>query len=182
MNPDNYRLIPLSEEYFSRLYTWTATEKQQDHYTCRPCQTHISEKEYVDKMRRMICSPDGSCYVLVAANDDKEPLGKIRSFDYNPRNHSAEFGYYLPEQNRNKGLGSIMLQQFVGLSFGDRKYNLNKLYATTSSSNIPSVSLLEKCGFAMDGRQREHYWIEGKRYDQLIYSILRSEWDAANPA
>lgn len=179
MNIGNYRLIALSKEYFSKLYAWTVNEKQMDHYTCRPFQFDMSEDEYADKLGNVLDSANGAYYVMVAANNDTEPIGKIRSFDYNPRNHSVEFGYYLPLQNRNKGLGTIMLQLFIELSFADSEYDLNKLYATTSSNNIPSIRLLEKCGLKLDGRQREHYWIEGMRHDQLIYSILRQEWETA---
>lgn len=175
MNNEDYQLISLSEEHFPKLHRWMLAEKHMDHYSCRPYQFQHSEDDYANKIKNTINGSSGSYYVLVATNNHDEPLGKIRSFDYNPRNHSAEFGYYLPEQNRHKGLGSIMLRQFIRISFADSRYDLNKLYATTSSNNTPSVKLLEKFGFKIDGRQREHYWIDGNRYDQLIFSILRSE-------
>ena len=52
---------------------------------------------------------------------------------------------------------------------------LNKIYATTSSDNIQSMGLLEKAGFRLDGRLREHYWVNNKKFDQLHYSILQRE-------
>lgn len=82
----------------------------------------------------------------------------------------------MPEKNRNKGLGSIMLKQFINITFADEEYNLNKLYATTASNNIPSMRLLEKLGLNLEGRLREHYWINENKYDQCVYSILKSEW------
>lgn len=168
--------MPMGERHFHELYTWYASEKHMERYTCRPTGSIVSEDKYSVKIKGVLGSPSGSCYVLVASDDSDKPLGKIRSFDYNPRNHSAEFGYYLPEHNRHKGMGTVMLRLFVDLSFADDRYDLNKLYATTSSDNTPSIRLLEKYGFRLDGRQREHCWIDGNRYDQLIYSILRSEW------
>jgi RimJ/RimL family protein N-acetyltransferase len=69
-----------------------------------------------------------------------------------------------------------MLPMFIDISLADGRYDLNKLYATTSSGNTPSIKLLKKFGFKLDGRQREHCWVDGHRHDQLIYSILRSEW------
>lgn len=41
---------------------------------------------------------------------------------------------------------------------------------------IPSICLLKKLGFQLDGRMREHYWINGQKYDQLVYSLLKNEW------
>lgn len=90
------------------------------------------------------------------------PLGKITFFDLNQRTHSAEFGYYLQSNNRAHGLGSIMLAKFIETSFKDDELNLNKIYATTFSNNLSSIKLLEKFGFKLDGRLREHYWINEK--------------------
>jgi RimJ/RimL family protein N-acetyltransferase len=83
----------------------------------------------------------------------------------------------MPERYRGKGLGSIMLTMFLKAVFLDPVLNLNKVYATTSAGNHPSMRLLEKHGFHLDGRNREHYWIEEHRHDQMIYSLLRREWE-----
>ena len=66
--------------------------------------------------------------------------------------------------------------------FNFGKWNLNKIYAETYEGNIGSVKLLEYFGFKIDGRMREHYWFEdGKvKYDQLVYSLLKSEWEKVN--
>ena len=173
---EKYELILLTEIYFEYLYNWNNAEKHFMQYTCRPLKLQKSYDEYVGKMIDSINSINEKNYILVKKDNNSVPLGKIRLFDYNSRNHSAEFGYYLPQQNRNKGIGSIILEQFINISFADKNYNLNKLYATTSSNNTPSINLLDKHGFTLDGRLREHYWINESKYDQCVYSILKSEW------
>jgi hypothetical protein len=55
-------------------------------------------------------------------------------------------------------------------------YDFNKIYATTREFNKPSVAILEYCNFHLDGRNRVHYWIDDKKYDQLAFSLLREEW------
>ena len=173
---ENYQLILLTKEYLKELYNWSIKEENLEQYTCRPLKLQKSYDEYVNKMMNSIDSIKEKNYILVKRDNYSVPLGKIGLFDYNPRNHSAEFGYYLPEHNRNMGLGSIILGQFINMSFADNDYKLNKLYATTASNNIPSIKLLEKYGFRIDGRLREHYWINEIKYDQCVYSILKSEW------
>jgi RimJ/RimL family protein N-acetyltransferase len=74
-------------------------------------------------------------------------------------------------------LGSIMLRKFLQVSFQNEVLTLYKIYATTASNNYPSIKLLEKFQFKLDGRLREHYYIHDHKYDQLIYSILRQEWE-----
>lgn len=50
---------------------------------------------------------------------------------------------------------------------------INKIYATTADNNEASKKILLKNDFKVDGRNREHYWIEN---DQLVCSLLKSEW------
>jgi ribosomal-protein-alanine N-acetyltransferase len=172
---ENYQLILLSEGHLRVLYNWNMAEKNFEQYTGRPLKLQKPYDEYFNEMIYSFDSIKEKNYILVHKDHKGVPLGKIRLFDYNPRNHSAEFGYYLPEHNRNKGIGSIMLDLFINISFADSDYKLNKLYATTASNNNPSIKLLEKNGFRIDGRLREHYWINGSKYDQCVYSILKSE-------
>ena len=170
-----YQLLLLTEQHIQTLYNWNIEENNFEQYTCRPLQLAKSFDEYACKILKVIS--EGKSYVLVKKGNCNIPLGKIMLFDLNSRNHSAEFGYYLPYNNRSQGLGRIILAQFIENSFKDDKLKLNKIYATTSSNNIPSIKLLDKFGFKLDGRLREHYWINENKYDQLIYSTLKYEWD-----
>lgn len=173
---ENYQLVLLSGQHIETLFKWNIEEKHFESYTCRPFNLCDSYEEYSGKLLKSISDGNKIVYILVKTGDFKTPLGKITLFDLNSRNHSAEFGYYLPENNRGKGYGSIMLSRFIESSFNDTGLNLNKLYATTSSNNYSSIKLLEKHGFTLDGKLREHYWINGNKYDQMVYSILKEEW------
>ena len=173
---EDYQLLLLTEKHIKTIFNWNVQEKNFEYYTCRPLKLSKSFEEYASKTLSTISEGKEIIYVLVNREDCNKPLGKITLFDLNTRNHSAEFGYYLPDNNRGHGLGSIMLSKFIQNSFKNEELNLNKIYATTSSNNYPSMKLLEKYGFKLDGRLREHYWIGENRYDQLIYSILKQEW------
>ena len=173
---NNYKLIPMAEQHISTLYNWNVKEEHFEWYSCRPLELCKSFDEYANKILKATSEGKQRIYILTNKDDYNIPLGKITLFDFNPRNHSAEFGYYLPIENRLQGLGSIMVGQFIKNSFEDDKLSLNKIYATTSSNNLASIRLLEKFGLKLDGRLREHYWINENKYDQLVYSILKSEW------
>jgi [ribosomal protein S5]-alanine N-acetyltransferase len=167
-----YELLSLSPEFFPRMYRWNTEEKHNDRFSCRPPHEAAAAEKFYARWRKVISTPNRPYRILVC---DGVPLGRISLFDYNPRNHSAEFGYYLPEQNRAQGMGTVMVGKFLAEMFQDESLALNKIIATTSSNNEPSIRLLQKFGFHLDGRQREHYWIDGEKYDQMIYSLLKSE-------
>lgn len=173
---EDYQLILLKKQHIQTIFDWNIEEKHFEYYTCRPLKSYKLFEEYSSKILNGISERKNIIYLLVKRKEPNMALGKITLFDLNARNHSAEVGYYLPYNNRGHGLGSIMLSKFIESSFKDDELNLNKIYATTSSNNYPSIKLLEKYSFKLDGRLREHYWIGQNRYDQLIYSILKQEW------
>ena len=170
---EEYELIPLKKEHIKNLYDWYLNEENFEHFTCRPVKPKETYEKYCENLNNNIKNKNILIYTLIKS--DSKPLGKITLFDYNIRNKSAEFGYYFPEESRGKGFGSILLKKFIKVVFSNEEYDLNKIYATTASNNIPSIKLLEKNGFSLDGTMREHYFIKGKKYNQLIYSLLKSE-------
>lgn len=170
-----YCLVPLAAEHIPVLFGWHKAETHDDRFTCRPVRKISTEREYAALRLRNQGNPAARTYVLMHG---QTPLAYTNLFDYNPRNRSAEFGYYMPEENRGAGNGSRMLFLFLNAAFSDESLALHKLYATTSSGNAASNRLLQKFGFHLDGRLREHYWVDGEKFDQMIYSLLRTEWES----
>jgi RimJ/RimL family protein N-acetyltransferase len=168
-------LSPSDEELLTVLHHWNEAETQREMYTCRPITPLKSLEEYIETTKLRLEQRTTRIFVLVSDNE-KLPYGKVTAFDHNPRNQSAEFGYYLPQINRGKGYGKILVQKFLKEMFQDTEWKLNKLYATTASGNAPSTRLLQSLGFHLDGTIREHYWIANQIQDQLHYSLLKREY------
>ena len=106
-----------------------------------------------------------------------ELVGKFLYFDYNSRNHSCEFGYSLNPKYRGRGLGAKLVKSGIDYLFTDVTMNLNKIYCQTGEFNISSFKILENSGLKKDGVLREHHELDGKLWDDFIFSILRSEWN-----
>lgn len=104
----------------------------------------------------------------------EELVGRFSYFDFNPRNHSAEFGYTVNPKFRRRGIGTKMLAIAVTHLFS--MTTLNKLYCQTAAFNLASIKLLERLNFHQDGVLREHHELDGKLWDDYIYSVLRREW------
>jgi [ribosomal protein S5]-alanine N-acetyltransferase len=103
-----------------------------------------------------------------------ELVGRFAYFDINTRNHSAEFGYTINPKLRRRGIGTKMLNIAITHLFSTT--TLNKLYCQTAAFNIASIKLLERLNFHQDGVLREHHELDGKLWDDCIYSVLRREW------
>ena len=103
-----------------------------------------------------------------------ELVGQFSCFNFNIRNRSAEFGYAVNPQFRQRGIGTKMLT--IAISHLFLSTNLNKLYCQTAAFNIASIRLIEKIGFHRDAVLREHHELNGNLYDDRVYSVLRQEW------
>ena len=80
--------------------------------------------------------------------------------------------YYLAPEERGKGYGTEVVRLLCEYAF--RHLNLRKVWAKVHSDNIPSIRVLEKNGFSLSGRFREHVWSDGRYLDELIYEKFRS--------
>ena len=100
-------------------------------------------------------------------------IGRISFFDFNPRNASIELGFYLKEEYRQQGIMRQALRRIIVILFS--KTEIRKVYAQTGAFNQPSITLLTKLGFHLDGTLREHHELQGKYDDDYIFSLLASE-------
>jgi [ribosomal protein S5]-alanine N-acetyltransferase len=172
----NFELSALNCEDINIVYKWKVREKNHENYTCRPVKKVGTIEEYNININNWLKIPGNICFLL-KNRDTSEIIGEIKGFDLNIRNHSMEFGFFLPEENRKHGYGSLIVKMFLAHIFSDTGKDINKVYATTADNNEASKRVLVKNGLLLDGRNREHYWINNQRYDQLVYSILRKEWE-----
>jgi [ribosomal protein S5]-alanine N-acetyltransferase len=171
----NLELTPFTYDDVGIIYGWKQLEKNHECYTCRPVKPIGSIESYTAGIRSWLSIP-GTIFLLMKNKDTAEIIGEIKGFDLNTRNHSMEFGFYLPEKNRMRGCGTCIVAMFLRYMFENTTNDINKLYATTADNNEASKKVLVKNGLSLDGRNREHYWIQNQRYDQLVYSLLRKEW------
>jgi RimJ/RimL family protein N-acetyltransferase len=77
---------------------------------------------------------------------------------------------------RGRGLGEESLS--LALDFAFDELNLHHVVATIFAYNGASITLVEKLGFQREGTLRQHIHRNGRRYDMLLYGLLRHEWQA----
>ncbi len=151
-----------TEKDFAVFKKWSAFDRLEE-LTCRP----------VVNGKRVLRSNDTEVLSFFT-DDNSSPAGRFIYFDMNERNKSCEFGYLIDPGQRNKGLGKKMLRTCIDYLFNT--HDLNKIYCQTASFNTPSIKLLESMRFHRDAVLREHHELDGKMFDDYVYSLLRTEW------
>jgi [ribosomal protein S5]-alanine N-acetyltransferase len=159
----------LADEQHQRVFAEWSKFSRLEKRTCRP----------ILNGKRVIPDNDIVTFVFSSTIDGIDELvGRFDYFDLNVRNRSTEFGYTINPKFRQQGFGTKMLITAINYLFLNT--NLNKLYCQTAAFNIASIKLLKKLNFYQDAVLREHHELDGKFWDDHIYSLLRREWKLFN--
>jgi len=84
---------------------------------------------------------------------------------------TAELGYWLGEPYWGKGIMTEAVDKFVAWAF--EQFPFVRIYAEPYATNASSCRVLEKAGFALEGRLRRSAIKDGQILDQFLYSRIR---------
>ncbi|MBO8139736.1 MAG: GNAT family N-acetyltransferase [Thermosipho sp. (in: Bacteria)] len=90
-------------------------------------------------------------------------------------NRQAEFGIGIFDKNYwNKGLGTEATKLVLKYAF--EYLNLNRVYLKTYEYNKRAIRVYEKCGFLLEGKERQAKYLKGKYWDLVRMSILAEDY------
>lgn len=107
---------------------------------------------------------------------DGTQLGVISYKNMNRQIHSVMIGLFIGEKEYwGKGHGTDAVRAFLRYLF--HQHNFNRVELETWAGNERAVRTYEKCGFQIEGRIREGFYVDGQYCDKLIMGILRRDFD-----
>ena len=132
--------------------------------------------DWVTAAARAPLEADRDAYSLAAVVNGKT-IGSVGIWITDPHDCNGELGYTFHRDYWGHGYASEAAAML--LNFGFTSLGLERITATCHPENQASIRVLEKNGFAVEGRLRSHRLVRGQRRDSMLYSILRSEWSQA---
>ena len=84
---------------------------------------------------------------------------------------TAEIGYWLGEPFWGRGFATIAVRAVTAYAFAT--FDLERIHATVYDWNPASARVLEKAGYRVEGRLRNHVMKDGRLGDVLMYAKLR---------
>lgn len=115
--------------------------------------------------------------LVVVDNETNEAIGITGLWDIDWHNQSALSAIKLLPSYKGKGIGTEAVMLTMAWAF----YNvgLRRLHSTILDFNGPSLGLyIKKCGWKVEGRQREAIFRKGEWHDLYNVAILKREFDA----
>lgn len=100
-------------------------------------------------------------------------LGTVMIFNFDKEANHAEVGYVFHKAQWGKGYGSTCVKMMCDFAF--ESLLLHKLVASVTDANIGSARILEKNGFELEGRLKDHFYIENRYYDDLLFGKINQK-------
>lgn len=103
--------------------------------------------------------------------DNGRHIGNIKIGPIDIRHGRADLSYFIGDaRSRGQGLASEAVG--LGVRIGFEQLGLHKLTAGIYAANAESGRVLNKNGFAAEGRRPSHFAFEGGRDDMVEYGLI----------
>ena len=107
---------------------------------------------------------------FTVVNRDKDAVGFIDLFDFEPLHHRAEVGIVIHKKQQGSGLGAAALALLE--TYGQKYLQLYQLYAHIATENQISKVLFEKLGYKCVGTKEDWNYYDGRYHDELLYQKI----------
>ena len=128
------------------------------------------EKDWIKKSRRSKSNLHFSLDTIDGTHIGSASLKSIDKF-----NKHAEFGIMIGDKKFwGQGCGTEAGQLLI--DYGFKKLKLHRIYLYLIAYNIRGLKSYQKLGFKVEGRFRQHWFIDGYFHDRIVMGMLREEY------
>ena len=139
----------------------------------------------VEAQWELITGTTAHCAICDAA--DGRLLGSVNLVHY-PEREAGELGLWIVREARGRDIGTAAIRLIISYAF--EQVGLERVEAMIEVPNEASQGLVRKLGFTHEGVLRGYLASRGPRdddlvdpahgrIDQVMFSLLRAEWNAA---
>lgn len=171
------RLWPLERHDLMKNYQW-ANDLSLSHYsgsTPVPRSTQDIEGWFAS----ISSNPETLMFAIKTVSG--EYLGNIELRQLDLRCGNAELGVFLGEEtSRGRGYGTQAVLALLGFAFTELR--LHRVYVHVLATNSRARRAFEKCGFRIEGCERDAHYLKGHYEDVNVLGLLEHEFTSIVPA
>ncbi|MCL4219767.1 MAG: GNAT family N-acetyltransferase [Phycisphaerales bacterium] len=112
--------------------------------------------------------------LAIARRDGDEVMGTV-GLEINRAMDRAELGFWVGVEHWNRGYATEAAGAMLGYGFGN--LGLNRIFAGHFAGNEASARVQQKLGMKREGVLRQAFKKDGTYHDDVIYAILRGEFE-----
>lgn len=90
---------------------------------------------------------------------------------------AAKLGYAIAADHWGNGYATDAARTLI--NYGFTVLDLHRITVAIGPDNAASIAVVDRLGFAPEGRLRDHVFTNGAWRESLLYSILAQDWTSA---
>ena len=167
----NLILWPIERQDLNKNYIWANDLELTRWAGATPLPR--SSQDLEQWFRNLGLNPEQHIFAIKTHNG--EYLGNIEFRGLDLRCGNAEIGILIGERSAwGKGVGTEAIRTLCNFGFGELR--LHRLYARVLALNARAAHLFAKCGFTLEGTERQAYFQNGRYLDVQIWGLLEDEF------
>jgi RimJ/RimL family protein N-acetyltransferase len=129
------------------------------------------------KKTNITLTEDGSALCLaVVLKETGKVIGEVILFLRSKEHQQAEIGFVFHPDYGGRGYATEAAEAL--LSFGFSTFGFHRIFSRCDADNAASYKLMERLGMRREAHFRQNEMFKGKWGDELVYALLKSEWEA----
>ena len=148
-----------------------------DSELCKYMAPYSDSEEYSEEkiIEDFIIANHGDIDLIISEKESKKDIGYCSIYDINRSNQSAEISILIGEKEfQGKGYGTEAVKIMLDTAFN--KLGLNRVFATATRINKPSIKILEQTGFRRVGVMREYHFLNEEKLDEVLFEMINSDY------
>jgi hypothetical protein len=117
-------------------------------------------------------------YIIVARTANR-PLGALTIYRPNFQDGHAYMSAVRFEVRQPSPIVVMAAAHLISLAF--RTWPFHKIYFEVPEFNLDQFVSGSERYFTVEGRMADHFWFDGRRWDQIILAVYRESWARAAP-
>ena len=130
---------------------------------------------FINKVSPEINIVDTWYQFVIIKKENNELIGDIGIHFLDSDKKQVEIGCTLDKNQQGKGYATEALKETMNYLFN--KLNKRRVIGSIDPKNMKSIELVERLGFRKEAHFRESILINGEWVDDLVYAILKNEWN-----
>jgi RimJ/RimL family protein N-acetyltransferase len=178
---DGYRLVPIREEDMESIRLWR--NAQIDVLRQKKEISPKAQQQYFQEIIFPLYKEPQPSQLLFSFffHDTCIGYGGLTQVDWDAGR--AEVAFLLdPIRVENQKMYSPDFFHFLSLlsQIAFQELHFHRLFTETFSFRRSHLAILEKFGFVLEGRLREHVYKHNQWHDSLLHGLLKREWNRAS--
>ena len=126
--------------------------------------------------KRAGCKDVDGVIVFAIENQEGTCVGGVSLHTPSLKNGTFGFGVNVHVPHRGKGYATDAVRILLKYCFHERRFQ--KCNSACVETNTASIALHKRLGFVEEGRRRQHLFLNGRFYDDILFGLTREEFDA----